>query len=131
MQISSTVRSAMADAFETIMGTSARLLVFTATNPAIGATATGTKLCDITLPADWLSAASSGVKTLSGTWSDSSADASGTAQTFQLFDNTLTFVGMQGTISTSTTSDMQFSNVVVSSGLTVTVTSFTLTMPAS
>jgi hypothetical protein len=131
MQISSTVRSAMADAFETVIGTSARLLIFTATNPAMGATATGTKLCDATLPSDWLTAASSGQKTLSGTWQDSSADASGVAQTFQLFDNALTFVAMQGTISTSTTSDMQFSNTVVSSGLSVTVTSFTLTMPSS
>jgi len=128
MELSSTVRSAMADAFETQFGTSARLLVFTATLPTMGATATGTKLADMTLPADWMCADSSGVKTLSGTWGDSSANASGTAGCFQVYDNTLTFCGAQGTISASTTSDMQFTNKIVSSGLAVTVTAFTFTV---
>lgn len=131
MQISSTVRSAMADAFETQIGTSARLLVFAGTLPAIGSSASGTLLADMTLPADWLSAASSGEKSLLGTWTDSSANAGGTASVFQIWNSTLGFVGCQGVIAATTTGDMQFSNVTVSSGLAVTVTSFTVTMPTS
>ena len=131
MQISTTVRNAMADAFETQIGTSARFLVFAGTLPTLGATATGTLLADMTLPADWLSAASSGEKTLLGTWTDSSANAGGTAAVFQIWNSTLGFVGCQGVIAATTTGDMQFSNTTVSSGLAVTVTAFTITMPAS
>ena len=132
ISISSTVRSAMADAFETALGSSAKLLIYTGGIPASpGTAASGSTLATITLPADWLGAASSGQKTLSGTWTDASAELTGTAGYFRIYDYGLTFCGLQGLCATSTTADLQFDTVSVTSGLTVNVTAFTLTMPSS
>jgi hypothetical protein len=73
LQLSVAVRNAMLDAIETTIGTSAVLKIRTGAAPASVATAdSGTVLASLTLPSDWLAAASSGSKAKSGTWEDAS-----------------------------------------------------------
>jgi hypothetical protein len=65
------LRNARLDAIETAIGASPLLTIKTASG--------GTTLAVLTLPADWMAAATGGTKSKSGTWSDASADASGDA----------------------------------------------------
>jgi len=85
LQFSPEVRNAMLDAAETATGTSPILEIRTGAPPAnTAAVATGTILCSMNLPADWMAAASGGQKNISGTWQDASADATGTAGHFRI-----------------------------------------------
>lgn len=129
LQYSVAVRNAQLDAFETTTGASAILRILSGTVPANCATAqTGTLLASLSLPSDWMSAASAGSKALLGTWNDTSADATGTAGYFRILDSTGTTCHAQGTITaTGGGGDMTLDNTSIASGQTVTVTSFTLT----
>ncbi len=63
LQLSAAVRNAMLDAIETTIGTSAVMKIRTGAPPASVATAdSGTVLATLTLPSDWMAAASSGSK---------------------------------------------------------------------
>lgn len=67
LQFSVAVRNARLDAIETTIGTSARIKMRTGAKPATCADAdSGTVLADVTCPSDWLAAAASGTKALSG-----------------------------------------------------------------
>ena len=69
-QFSAAARNAALDAIETTAGTAPTLEIRTSTVPANAAAAdAGSVLVSITLPSDWLAAASSGSKSKSGTWS--------------------------------------------------------------
>jgi hypothetical protein len=82
------VRNGMLDAVETIIGASPTLKLRSNAKPAACATAdAGTVLATVALPSDWMAAASSGSKAMSGTWSDSSADASGKPSHFRIYDS--------------------------------------------
>ena len=82
LQLSVTVRNARLDAIETAVGTSAVLKVWSGSVPANCAAAdSGTLIASLSLPSDWLAAASSGSKAKSGTWQDLSCDNSGTCGT--------------------------------------------------
>lgn len=127
-QFSTTARNAALDAIETAIGTSAVLKIRTGTVPADCGTAdAGSVLATLTLPSDWLAAASGGSKSKSGTWEDASADATGTAAHFRIYASDGTTVHMQGTITaTGGGGDMTLDNTSIASGQTVTITSFTL-----
>lgn len=127
-QFSTTSRNASLDAIETAVGTSAVLKIRTGTVPADCGTAdAGSVLATLTLPSDWLAAASGGSKSKSGTWEDASADATGTAAHFRIYANDGTTVHMQGTITaTGGGGDMTLDNTSIASGQQVTITSFTL-----
>ena len=129
LQYSVAVRNAQLDAFESTTGASAVLRILSGTVPATCATTqTGTLLASLSLPSDWMSAASAGAKALLGTWNDTSADATGTAGYFRILDSTGTTCHAQGTITaTGGGGDMTLDNTSIASGQTVTVTSFTLT----
>jgi hypothetical protein len=129
VQFSVTVRNARLDAIETATGASAILRIRSGSVPASCATAdAGTVLATLNLPSDWMAAASSGSKALSGTWSDTSADATGTAAHFRIYDSTGATCHLQGTITaTGGGGDMTLDSVSITAGQTVTVTSFTLT----
>lgn len=73
-------------------------------------------------------AASSGVATASAITDDTSATG-GTASHFTIFDSDNAAV-MQGTVSTSG-ADLNLSSVTIGAGDTVSISSFTVTMPAS
>lgn len=128
VKMAQSTRNAMLDAIETDLGTSPLLKMFTGTAPAnVGDADTGTKLADMTLPSDWMAAATGGSKALSGTWSDASADASGDLGYFRIYTSGAV-CKLQGTITaTGGGGDMQVANITVSSGQTINVTAFTLT----
>jgi len=127
IQYSVTVRNAKLDAVETAVGTSAIVRIRTGAAPANCATAdSGTVLATLTLPSDWMNAASGGTKTLLGTWQDASADATGTAAHFRVYDSGGTVCHIQGTVGTSA-SDMIVDSTSFTAGQQFTVTAFTLT----
>lgn len=130
-QFSTTARNAALDAIETATGASAILKIYdlTAGAPAnCGAAITGTVLATLNLPSDWMAAASGGTKSLSGTWQDASADATGTADFFRLFATDGTTCHAQGTVTaTGGGGDMTLDNTSIASAQSVSVTSFTLT----
>lgn len=128
LQYSVAVRNAQLDAFETAIGASAVLKIRTGAPPADCATAdSGTVLATMTLPSDWMAAASSGSKAKSGTWSDASADATGTAGHFRIYASDGTTVHMQGTITaTGGGGDMTLNNTSIAATQEVTITSFSI-----
>ncbi len=129
VQFSTAVRNARLDAIEATVGASAILRIRTGAQPATCATAdSGTVLAELSLPSDYLAAASGGTKAKSGTWQDLSADATGTAAHWRLYDSGGTVCGAQGTCTaTGGGGDMELSTVSVVSGDTVTVTAWTFT----
>jgi hypothetical protein len=80
------VRNARLDAIETTIGASPTLELRTGPRPAnITDADTGTLLASMTLPADWMAAASAGSKALAGgPWTDTSANAAGTFGHYRL-----------------------------------------------
>jgi hypothetical protein len=127
LQYSVTVRNAKLDAVETAIGASAVLKIRSGTAPANCAAADqGTVLATISLPSDWMDAATGGTKSKAGTWTDASADATGTAGHFRLYASDGTTCHAQGTVGTSGT-DMIVDSTSFTSGQSFTVTAFTLT----
>ena len=129
IQLSTTLRNARLDQIETTVGTAAILRIYSGSMPAnVAAATTGTLLAEATLPSDWMAAASSGSKALSGTWSDTSVNATGTAGYFRIFASDGTTAHIQGTVTNSGGGgDMIVDSTSFVSGTTFTVTSFTLT----
>lgn len=129
IQLSATVRNARLDAIESTIGASAVLKIRSGAAPADVATAdSGTVLATLTLPSDWMAAASGGTKAKSGTWQDASADATGTAAHFRIYASDGTTAHLQGTVTaTGGGGDLTLDNVSIASGQSVTITSFTLT----
>ena len=127
LQASVAVQNARLDAIETTVGVSAILRIRTGAAPANCAAAdTGTVLATVNLPSDWMAAASSGTKAKSGTWQDASADASGTAAHFRIYDSAGTTCHLQGTYGTSAT-DMIGDSVSFTAGQSFTINTFTVT----
>jgi hypothetical protein len=114
---------------------SAIMEIRSGTIPADADTApTGTVGASITLPADAVAAASAHAIAKSGTWSDSSADASITATWFRIrrsgdagTTNT-TDKRMDGTVGTSG-ADLNLDNTSINITQSVTINSFTITQP--
>ena len=126
LQFSDSVRNARLDAIETAIGASAILKIRTGAAPADCATAdSGTVLATLSLPSDWMAAASGGSKAKPGTWQDASADASGTAAHFRLYASDGTTCHAQGTVGTSG-ADMIVDNTSLNAGQSFTVNTFTL-----
>jgi hypothetical protein len=128
-QFSVSVRNAELDAIETAIGTAPILEIRSGSAPADCATAdSGTLLASMTLPSDWMAAAASGAKAKSGTWSDASANAAGTAGHFRIKDSGGTTCHVQGSVTaTGGGGDMTLDNTSIAVGQTVTITSLTLT----
>jgi len=129
LQYSTTVRNAQLDAIETAVGTAAVLKIRSGSAPANCGTAdSGTVLASLTLPSDWMSAASSGAKAKTGTWEDSSADATGTAAHWRLYASDGTTCHAQGTVTaTGGGGDMTVDSTSFTAGQVFTVTGFTIT----
>ena len=126
IQLSTSVRNARLDAIESTIGTSAIMRIRTGAAPADCSTAdSGTVVATLNLPSDWLAAASSGSKAKSGTWQDTSADATGTAAHFRIYDSAGTTCHIQGTVGTSGT-DLVVDNTSFASGQSFTITAFSL-----
>jgi len=127
LQYSVPVINARLDAIETAIGTAPILKIRTGAAPANCAAAdAGSVLATLTLPSDWMAAAASGQKAKSGTWQDTSADATGTAAHFRIYDSGGTTCHLQGTVGIGT-GDLQVDNTSFATGQSFTITSFTIT----
>lgn len=129
VQLSVSVRNARLDQIESTIGTAAILKIVTGSPPADCATSDpGTVLATLTLPSDWLAAASSGSKAKNGTWQDTDADASGTAGHFRVYDSSGVTCHLQGTVTaTGGGGDMTLDNTSIAIHQSITINSFTLT----
>lgn len=131
VQLSEAVRNAMLDTIESSIGASAVLKIRSGAAPASCAAAdAGTVLATLSLPADWMAAASGGGKAKSGAWEDASADNTGTAGHFRLYASDGTTCHMQGSITIEGGGgDMEVKNTSFASGQPFSITAFTLTAP--
>jgi hypothetical protein len=126
LQYGTVLRNAQLDAIETTVGTSPIMRIRSGAPPANCAAAdTGTVGATLTLPSDWMAAASGGSKGLAGTWQDASADASITVGHFRIYNSGDTVVHMQGTC--STTGDLDTDSDTLTAGQSFTVNTFTIT----
>ena len=129
VKMSVAVRNARLDAIETAIGASAVLKIRSGAPPTNIADAdSGDVLATIALGSDWMAAASSGSKAKSGTWSDTSADATGTAGHWRIYASDGTTQHIQGTVTaTGGGGDMTLDNTSIAAAQVVTITGFTLT----
>lgn len=129
VKFSTLLRNARLDSIETYLGAVSILRIYTGSAPAATTdAASGTLLAEITLPSDWMAAASGGAKAKSGTWSDTSANNSGTAGYFRVLDPTGTTTAIQGSVTaTAGGGDMTIDNITFVAGQAVTINTFTLT----
>ena len=92
-------------------------------------TATGSLLASITIPATAFGAASGGSASKNGTWQDGSANGTGTTTWFRLRDSGDTY-RLDGSCGQGS-GDLSFDDSSIVAGGVVTVTAFTLSIPAS
>ena len=128
IQLGTTLRNNMIGQYETSAGTTPKLQLRTGAQPANCAAAdSGTLLAELTLPSDWMTAASGGAITLNGTWTGT-ASAAGTAAHYRLKDSAGSVCHEQGSVTiTGGGGDLTIDNNVLASAQTVNVTSWTRT----
>jgi hypothetical protein len=129
MKLSLDVRNARLDQIETTIGASAVLKMRSGAAPAAITDAdSGTVIGTFALPADWMLAASNGVKAKSGTWEELAADAAGTVGHYRVYASDGTTQKIQGTVTaTGGGGDMEINNTVVALAQTITVTAYSWT----
>lgn len=127
IQHSTTTRNRLRDGYVAAFPVSSSLVIRTGTPAGVANSAGGSVLATITLPATPYTSGT-GQVTLSGTWS-ASASGTGTAGHYRLTngsdieEGTITATGGGG--------DLTLDSVSITSGQTVTITSWTRTMPAA
>lgn len=127
LQLAVSVRNARLDAIETDIGAGAILKLRSGAQPAnVAAADSGTVLCTLTLPSDWLAAAAAGVKAKAGTWSGTASGGGGTIAHFRVYASDGSTAKMQGSVGVGS-GDMAIDNNVVADGQAITVTAFALT----
>jgi hypothetical protein len=128
IQYSTTIRNNQLDQVESTIGSSPKLQLRTGAAPANCAAAdSGTLLDEITLPSDWMAAASSGSKSKSGTWTGSGAVAAGVIGHFRIKDSSGTTTHVQGSVSlTGGGGDMIVDSLGVIVSQIITVNVFTI-----
>lgn len=129
LQFSTSVRNGQLDGTETTIGVSALMRIFTGAPPANCAAAdSGTVLATLNLPSDWMAAASGGTKDKSGTWTDASADGTGTAGHFRIYNTGGTTCHIQGTVTaTGGGGDLTVDNTSFAANQSFTINTFTWT----
>lgn len=119
------------DAYTNAGGGAGKIIIYNGTEPATADTALSgnTVLATFTLSATAFGNAASGVITLAGVPLTVAASASGTASFFRLlrFDNA---VVLQGSVNTSG-AQLNLNTTTITSGVNVTITSGTVTMPTT
>ncbi len=126
IQMSTALRNARLDAIETLVGTSAKIKMFTGAPPANCAAAdTGTLLAQWNLGSDWAANASGGTKSLSATPLSTTASAGGDVGYYRIYASDGATCHMQGTVTaTGGGGDATVDNVTFSAGQTVNITSW-------
>lgn len=128
VQYSVAVRNGMLDSQETTIGTTPKVQIRTGAQPAnCAAASSGTMLCELPLPSDWMAAASAGTKSLAGSWTGTGA-AAGTAAHYRILDSAGTTCHEQGTVTaTGGGGDMTLNNTSIAVSQAVTITSKVVT----
>lgn len=118
--LDTTLRNNMLDEITARAGASAVLRIYSGTQPATAGAET-TILAQLTCNATFAPAASGGVLTLNSITADSSANASGTATWFRIYDSGATQQVIDGDVSTTAagTGDLQLDDTSVVLGGTV------------
>jgi hypothetical protein len=120
-QYSVTLRNNQVSQLQTTVGSAGVLKIFSGTEPTNCAASDPTGLlCTISLPSTFLTS-SNATTALAGTWSGTGS-AAGTAACWRIYDSSCN-CHMQG----NTTTDLVLNNTSITSGQTVTVTSFAVT----
>lgn len=129
LKLSVAVRTSMLDTIETEIGTSPILKIRTGAAPVnCAAVDSGTVLATLTLPSDWLAAASGGAVSKTGTWEDTSADNTGTAEHFRIYDSGGTTCHIQGSVTaTGDGGDLTVDSTSFAAGQSFVISTFTLT----
>lgn len=113
------------------LGTGAAVIkVYSGSQPADADATVGgaTLLAQLTCSATAFGAASNGVATANSVTDDTSANATGTAAWFRAETSGGTAI-IDGDVGTGTSADMQLNSTSITAGATVSVTSWTVTMP--
>lgn len=131
LKFTTALRNHLLDQIEVQAGNGALLRIYGGNPPASAndAALSGTNvLATITLPSDWMNAASNGSKTLLGSWSatGSAVPNSGNATHFRILNAAGSTTYLQGTVGTSG-ADVNLSSTAITAEGTVTITGFTLT----
>lgn len=120
-QYGAVLRNNQVGQIQTSIGAAGLLKIFTGAEPAsCGAADPAGPVATIALPATFLTS-TAGVTTIAGSWTVSAA-ATGTASCFRMYDAAGT-CHVQGNV----TADLVLNNQSITSGQTVTVTSFSVT----
>lgn len=127
LQYSASIYLARLDQIEVSAGAAPLLRIFSGAIPANCAAAdSGTLLATLTLPSDWMNAASGTTKTLLGSWTGTASGGAGATPThFRIWNAGATVCHVQGTCGVGS-GDLSV-NGTITSGQTVTVTAFTIT----
>jgi hypothetical protein len=125
-QYSVSVRDARNEAIETIIGASAKLYLYSGAEPAnCGSSDPSGLLATLTLPADWMSPSSGGVKAKNGVWSGVGS-AAGVAASYRIKDGAGTTCHIQGSVGIGS-GDLQLDNTNIAIGQTITVNTYQIT----
>lgn len=131
VKLSVASRNARLDTITTSVGTGGLVRIYSGTRPAnVAAAISGTLLATLTVAGAFAAAASAGVLTVNAITSDSSADATGTATHFRVWQSNGTTAVIDGDVGTSG-SDLNVNTVAFVTGAVIAISSFTLTAPGA
>ena len=130
LKITTPVRNSMMDVLTAYAGASAKIIIYSGTQPAGGGAAAGLQLAVLVCSVTFAPAASGGVLTLNAITQDSAADNTGTASWFRLAKADDTWI-LDGDISLpSGSGDLKLDNLNIVIGGTVAMSATqTLTAP--
>ncbi len=129
IHMNATVRNAMLDSINAIIGSGGKLKIYSGTQPATtAASEAGTLLASLALSSTPLAAASAGAASFNTITDDASADNTGTATHFSVTKSDDTRV-IEGSVGTSG-ADLNMNTVSFVAGADIAVTSFALQISA-
>jgi hypothetical protein len=131
VRLSSSLATSLADAIDAALGNAGTIKIYTGAQPATADTSVGgaTLLATFTLGSPGFGNAASGVITLNGTPLTVAAAATGTAGFFRMATSGGAAI-LDGSVGTSG-NQINLNTTSITSGVNVTITSGTITMPTS
>lgn len=130
VRLAVSLANTLADAVDTALGNAGTIKIYTGTQPATADTAaSGTLLATFTLGSPGFGAASSGTITLAGVPLTVAASNTGTAGWFRIATSGASTI-LDGSVGTSG-NQINLNTTSITSGVNVTITSGTITMPTS